>query len=73
MTTTDEQQPFEFEQTVRDDAHAILDRFLKHSEAVATEQYADGCSGYIGRIKICAFVNDEGLTLRVESSWTRDL
>lgn len=54
-------------------AHQALDRWLDEAEREADTEFESGHSGYLGRIKLCAFVDDEGVRMRVERSFTRDL
>lgn len=54
-------------------AHAALDRFFHACDREGNDAFSVGRSGYIGRIKLCAFVRDEGIALRIEHSFTRDL
>lgn len=55
-------------------ARRALSRWIEAVEHEAEDAWEDGRSGYIGRLKFCAFfTEDEGLTLRVESSTTEDL
>lgn len=61
---------FELDAQQRADAHAALDRWLNECEREATAQWASGHGGYIGRIKLCALVEDEGIELRMERSFT---
>lgn len=57
----------------RSAAHQALDRWLDECEREGREAFASGRSGYIGRIKLCAFVGDDGMTLRMERSLSEDL
>lgn len=54
-------------------AENALTRWLDECERAASDRWARGVSGYLGRIKLCAFVSDEGITLRVERSISEDL
>jgi len=58
---------------VRGDAHRALDRWLDEAEREAPAAHAAGRSGYLGRIKLCAFVDDAGITLRIERSFSEGL
>lgn len=71
MTSDDE--AFKVEPKDRVAAVTRLDRWMSDCEREAARAYDEGRSGYLGRIKICAFVSDEGITLRVESGLTEDL
>lgn len=70
---SDEVEAFKVETKDRVAAVTRLDRWLTDCERAAVLAYDEGRSGYLGRIKICAFVNDEGITLRVESGTTEEL
>lgn len=54
-------------------ARRALSRWIENCEQEAEEAWDAGRSGYIGRIKFCAFADDNGLTLRLESSISEDL
>lgn len=54
-------------------AHHALDRWLDECEREASDAFESGHAGYIGRIKLCAFESDDGISLRIERSFTRDL
>ena len=69
----DGRERFELDEKQRVDAHAALDRWLDECEREATAQWESGHGGYIGRIKLCAFVEDEGIELRAERSFTEAL
>lgn len=71
MSSDDE--AFKVETKDRVAAVTRLDRWMNDCERAAALAYDEGRSGYLGRIKLCAFVSDEGITLRVESSLTEDL
>lgn len=57
----------------RDAAHRALDRWLDECEREAVCVHAVGRSGYMGRIKLCAFVSDDGIAVRIERSFSEDL
>lgn len=59
---------FKFEQTDRLEAHRAVERWLDECERAAGDQWSDGRSGYIGRVKLCSFVDDNGLSIRIERS-----
>lgn len=54
-------------------AHLALDRWLDECEREGGDAFASGRSGYIGRIKLCAFVSDAGISLRIERSLSEEL
>ena len=54
-------------------AHQALDRWLEECERASGDTFDSGRSGYIGRIKLCAFVDDEGTSLRIERSFSDGL
>ena len=54
-------------------AHWALDRWLDDCEREGGDAFESGRSGYIGRIKLCAFVHDNGVSLRAERSFTEEL
>lgn len=54
-------------------ARRALSHFIEDCEREAVEAWDEGRSGYLGRIKFSAFVDDDGLTLRVERSIAEDL
>ena len=64
---------FKVESSDREAAHQALDRWLDECAAAANDTFAAGRSGYIGRIKLCAFVDDDGVSLRIERSFSEDL
>lgn len=53
----------------RQSAHAALDRWLDECQRESVAAYEGGRQGYIGRIKFCAFVDDNGGSLSVERSF----
>lgn len=61
---------------VRDDvrarAHAALDRWLDACKCEAIEAFASGRSGYFGRFKLAALVDDNGVRLRVEAAFMQE-
>lgn len=65
---TPEAEAFKLDDSARARAHKRLDRWIQQCEHDAADAYEDGRSGYLGRMKLCAFVDDEGVHLRVESS-----
>lgn len=69
----EEREGIELEADGRRDAHAALDRWLDECERYGPMRFNSGCSGYIGRIKLCAFVADSGITLSIERSIQEDL
>ena len=66
-------EAFKLDPKDREAAHRAVDRWIAECEHEADHAYEDGRSGYLGRIKLCAFVDDEGLSLRVERSVSEDL
>jgi len=70
MTDDDD---FVVEQAAREAARQELNRWIADAEQTARYTWEDGRSGYLGRIKICAFVGDGGLTFRIERSFSRGL
>jgi hypothetical protein len=72
LNTTDDGE-IEIAEADRAQAHRVLDLWLDECGTQATDDFGSGYSGYIGRIKLCAFVNDDGVWLRIERGFTRDL
>lgn len=56
----------------RQAAHAALERWLEQCGREGATVFASGRSGYVGRIKLVAFVGDGGLTLQIERSFMED-
>lgn len=54
-------------------AHEALDRWLDDAQRHAASTFETGRSGYIGRMKLWAFVDDNGVSLRIERSMLEDL
>ena len=54
-------------------AHALLDRWLDECPHEAGAAYESGRSGYLGRLKLCAFAWDDGIALRIERSFSEAL
>jgi hypothetical protein len=71
--TMSEADDFKLDKKQRDAAHAALDRWIGDCEREAAHAWSTGRSGYLGRIKLCALVDDEGMSLRLESSLAEDL
>lgn len=69
----DDDKGFGVEDAERAAAHSHLDRWLDECAREASKLFATGRSGYIGRIKLCAFVDDNGITLRIERSFSEDV
>jgi len=61
------------EEEQRREAHMTLDRWLNECEREGEVTFDSGRSGYIGRIKLCAFVDDDGISLRVERAFSEEL
>lgn len=66
-------EPIEVTEFSRRDAHRALDRWLDACGPAASDRFESGGGGYIGRIKLCAFVSDGGVSLRIERSFSEDL
>jgi hypothetical protein len=49
-------------------ARRALSRWIEDCERQAEDAWSEGRSGYLGRIKFSAFVDDDGLKLRIERS-----
>lgn len=60
---------------VKREAHAALERWLDQCRPEALAAFESGRSGYIGRIKICAFAEDDdgGVYLRIERGFSEDI
>jgi len=78
----DEQEPkpapdvaeeFSLDDLTRAAAHQALDRWLDVCASEAERLWTDGCAGYFGRIKMCAYVDDDGVALRIDRSFMEDL
>lgn len=54
-------------------AQQALTRWLDECEREGAAAFESGWSGYIGRVKLCAFVDDNGIALRIERSFSEDL
>jgi hypothetical protein len=65
--------PLEVSEEAHERAHTALSRWIADCEIAGTEAVEAGRSGYIGRIKLCAFANDQGITLRIERSISEEL
>lgn len=65
--------PWEVECEHRYAAQAALARWIADCGPNARTAHAAGSAGYIGRIVIHAFASDDGITLRVERSFTEAL
>jgi len=57
----------------RQAAHERLERWLEQCGREGTVTFASGRSGYVGQIKLTAFVSDGGLTLQVERSFMEEV
>jgi hypothetical protein len=73
MTKTTEDNAFRLDPKARQRTYLRIARWIDDCQREAERAYADGRSGYIGRIKLCAFVDDEGVSLRVESSLSENI
>lgn len=51
-------------------AHAALDRWLDECTRAASDAHEIGIGGYVGRVKLCAFVDDYGIRVRIERSFS---
>lgn len=63
-------EAFKLDTKAREAAHRRLDRWIAMCEHAADDAYEEGRSGYLGQITLTASVDDEGVSLRVESSLT---
>ncbi len=55
------------------EAHDALDHWLAEAAREANEAQGAGRAGYLGRLKLCAFVVDDALSFRLEWSFSEDL
>jgi hypothetical protein len=65
--------PLEVSEEAVDRAHKALGRWIADCEIAGTEAFESGRMGYVGRIKLCAFADDQGITLRIERSLSEEL
>lgn len=70
---TEDDDPIEVSADDRKAAHVALDRWLDESQSEGARAFDSGRGGYIGRFKLWAYVEDEGVTLRIERSILEDL
>jgi hypothetical protein len=70
---TDDNDTGMIEPAAREAAHRELDRWMTEAEQAARDAWEDSRSGYLGRVKVCAFVGDDGVTLRIERAFSTSL
>jgi len=73
MSDANETNDLKLDADARARAHRALDHWIAVCEEEAVDLHESGQSGYVGRVKFCAFVDDNGVTLRVERSVSREL
>lgn len=73
MDVTTEEPPLKLDASEAIRARRALSRFIEDAERAAEEAWDEGRSGYLGRIKFCAFVDDDGVHLRVERAITEEV
>jgi hypothetical protein len=69
----DDDGPLEVSEEAHELAHKALSRWIADCEIVGTEAFESGRMGYVGRLKLCAFADDQGITLRIERSIVEEL
>ena len=65
--------PFRVDHKTREAVFRAVMRWADECEAEANRAWENGRGGYLGRLKVCAFVDDDSITLRVDRSFTEDL
>jgi hypothetical protein len=73
MSDANETNDLKLDAGARARAHEALDRWIDDCEKEAVELHENGQSGYIGRASFNSFVDDHGVTLRVERSVSASL
>jgi len=71
--TQDEDGPIEVSGEHRTAAHRALDAWLDDCTRHGAATFESGQGGYIGRMKLWAFVSDDGVSLRIDRSLLEDL
>lgn len=73
MFENESEDPIEVASDDRQRAHTALDRWLDDCQRHGAEVFQSGQGGYVGRFKMWASVDDNGVSLRLERSLLEDM